>query len=59
MQISAPLRAALVKRALLNFAAIIAVSAIVGVKAMEWEDRDAADKTQSERVAAARLAAGS
>ncbi len=59
MQNSTQLRTVLIKRALTSLAAIFAVSAIFGVRAMEWEQRAAVEKAEAAHIAAARLAAGS
>ena len=57
MQFPAPLRTALIKRSLTSLAAMLAVTAILGAKAMEWEHRAALE--QAARPVEARLAAGS
>ena len=59
MQPSAPSRTELVKRALTSFVAILAVTAILGAKAMELEHRAAAEEAELAIAAKARLAAGS
>lgn len=58
MQITAPSRTELLKRLLTSLAAILAVSAIFGLKAQEWEQHAAAEQVKAERIAAARLDSG-
>jgi hypothetical protein len=59
MQSSAPLSLPLIKRALTSLAAIIAVTAIFGAKAMEWEHRAAVKDAEAAHAVQAQLAAGS
>ena len=49
----------LAKRALTSLAAIIAVTAIFGAKAMEWEHRAAIEEAGAARTAQAKLVSGS
>ncbi|WP_428407707.1 hypothetical protein [Hyphococcus sp.] len=58
MQITAS-SSAFIKRLLTSLAAILAVSAIFGLKAREFELHAAAEHLQAEKVAAARLQTGS
>lgn len=59
MQITAYSRNAAFKRLLTSLAAILAVSAIFGLKAREFEQHAAAEQLKAEKVAAAGLKAGS
>ncbi|MFC2951731.1 hypothetical protein ACFOOP_07310 [Marinicaulis aureus] len=59
MQLTAPTRTDLIKRLLTSLAAIIAVSAIFGLKAQEWEQHAAAEHRKAERIAATQLETGS
>lgn len=59
MQAPALSRTDLFKRLLTSLAAILAVSAIFGLKAREWEQHAAAEHLKAEKVAAARLETGS
>ncbi|WP_375201319.1 hypothetical protein [Hyphococcus sp.] len=59
MHITAPARTEIIKRLLTSLAAILAVSAIFGLKAREWEQHAAAEQVKAEKIAAAQLEAGS
>lgn len=55
MKSALPAIAPLFKRTLTSLAAIAAVSAIFGLKAMEWETRAAAHQADQDRLAKAGL----
>ena len=59
MQAIALSRADLIKRLLTSLAAILAVSAIFGLKAREWEQHAAAEHLKAEKIAASSLHSGS
>ena len=52
-------RSGLFKRLLTSLAAILAVSAIFGVKASEWEHRAAAKEAEPATIATAQVRSGS
>ncbi|PQA87808.1 hypothetical protein [Hyphococcus luteus] len=54
MQVSAAARSALFKRALLNLAAIAAVTAIFALKEAEWEKRAVIEQSHAPKLAEAR-----
>lgn len=59
MQVSTAARSALFKRALLNLAAIAAVTAIFAIKEAEWEKRAAVEQSHAPKLAEARAGLGS